>query len=367
MISSRCNDPIVYAGDTKTLTDLRRVLKEELESQLLLDSNLFDVWINEDAPPAEGSADSWEKCLQEVMSADIVLVLYNGNAGWAKEKGDVGICHAELQAALSAAPAKVYVIELPLGRLGKGPARSRNERFRQYVSTQTRFRGAVCETGDDVITRCKEALRDAVVDMVRLGGRETRKGQYARGTSLDWSRLNFQQRRASLCSIVRDCLNSRAGAEEEKNSVFIRIAGRQILALCDGIPGPMTVASAREMVGQPFLRDYESADLLKGERGGPIHLIACHRSVTEAQAAKQLGFPDATIVSPAFGVYVADNIQKIQMVFIANCRDETSTRHGVQRFFEWLEQSGEAKLLSDRAASRARIVQAIAAERALTA
>jgi len=129
----------------------------------------------------------------------------------------------------------------------------------------------------------------------------------------------------------------------------------------------MTVASAREMVGQPFLRDYESADLLKGERGGPIHLIACHRSVTEAQAAKQLGFPDATIVSPAFGVYVADNIQKIQMVFIANCRDETSTRHGVQRFFEWLEQSGEAKLLSDRAASRARIVQAIAAERALTA
>jgi hypothetical protein len=124
----------------------------------------------------------------------------------------------------------------------------------------------------------------------------------------------------------------------------------------------MTVAAAREMVGQPSLRDHALADAVKGKRGGPVHLIACHRSITESQASRHLGFPDATVVSTSFGVYVADNIQKIQVVFIANCRDETSTRQGVQRVFDWLEQSGEGVLLRDRALSRARIVRAIAKE-----
>jgi len=82
--------------------------------------------------------------------------------------------------------------------------------------------------------------------------------------------------------------------------------------------------------------------------------------VTETQAVRQLGFPDATVVRPPFGVYIADSIQKIQMVFIGTCRDETSTRHGVQRFFEWLEQSGEGELLALRACARARVVQEIA-------
>ena len=75
-----------------------------------------------------------------------------------------------------------------------------------------------------------------------------------------------------------------------------------------------------------------------------------------------LGFPDATIVSPPFGVYVADKIQKIQLVFLANCRDDTAVRHGVQRFFDWLEQSNEGLLLQKRAAARARIIRIIADE-----
>jgi len=68
------------------------------------------------------------------------------------------------------------------------------------------------------------------------------------------------------------------------------------------------------------------------------------------------------VVTTPFGVYVADNIQKIQLVLIGNCRDESNTRHGVQRFFEWLEQTGEGDELSVRAAARARIVKAIAKE-----
>ena len=93
---------------------------------------------------------------------------------------------------------------------------------------------------------------------------------------------------------------------------------------------------------------------------GPAHVIACQKSVTENQAVNLLGFPDATIVTTAFGIYVADNIQKIQLILLANCRDESSTRYGVQRFFDWLARSGEAKFLAARARGRSTIITAIA-------
>lgn len=83
MISSRCTDQIGFRGASATLSDVRRALKTELEAEPLLGSTLFEVWINEDAPPAPGTDDSWNFCMQQVRSADVVLVLYNGISGWA--------------------------------------------------------------------------------------------------------------------------------------------------------------------------------------------------------------------------------------------------------------------------------------------
>lgn len=60
MISSRCNDPLLFRGKPSTLTDVRLALKTALEQQLLFETQLYEVWINEDAPPAEGSADAWK-------------------------------------------------------------------------------------------------------------------------------------------------------------------------------------------------------------------------------------------------------------------------------------------------------------------
>jgi len=82
------------------------------------------------------------------------------------------------------------------------------------------------------------------------------------------------------------------------------------------IPAAFTVTSAREMVGRPFLRDLERTDLLKKAQG-PLHLIACHRGATETQARAMLGFPDAIVVSDLFGIYVADEVQKVQFAFLA--------------------------------------------------
>jgi hypothetical protein len=247
MISSRCNDPIPFGGAPSTLSAVRLRMKQELEQVALLDSRLFDVWINEDAAPAEGTADSWDACLKQVREADIVLVLYNGSAGWAKEGGDVGICHAELQTALATGGAKIRLIQLPL----------------------------------------------------HVG---------------------------------------------------------------HAVPDALSVPAALESVGQPFLSDHQHLGFLDGARLGPVHLFVCHQGVTASQARRLLGFPDATIVQAPFGVYVADRVQKIQLVFITQCRDETSARYGVQRLFDWLDQTQEDGLLAERAAARKRIVKAIAKE-----
>ena len=66
----------------------------------------------------------------------------------------------------------------------------------------------------------------------------------------------------------------------------------------------MTDLPAKELVGQPFLRDYLLEPFLKSKRGGPLHIIACHKTATESHAAKLLGFLDATLVTAPFGVFV---------------------------------------------------------------
>jgi len=104
MISSRCKDFFPGPGG-RNLSDIRADLKKEIESSSVLGRQIFDVWINEDAPPAEGRDDSWDHCLAQVKDCDILIVLSNGNAGWAKSGSDIGICHAEFMLGLAISPA----------------------------------------------------------------------------------------------------------------------------------------------------------------------------------------------------------------------------------------------------------------------
>jgi len=100
MLSSRCNDRFPTDSD-QTLSNIREQLKREIEGTKLFGKQVFEVWINEDAPPADGMQDSWDACLQAVRDCDVLLVLSNGNAGWASGDGDIGICHAEYMEGLA--------------------------------------------------------------------------------------------------------------------------------------------------------------------------------------------------------------------------------------------------------------------------
>ena len=218
------------------------------------------------------------------------------------------------------------------------------------------------KTESDLKARVFEALHDAVVNLVQKGVRDASRGRFHGGAALDWERLDFETRRHQMRSIVRDSLQGRSGSKREADYDVVLVGGQKILLVVDAVPAAMSISAAREKVGQPFLHDHLLASSIGGSRGGPVHMIACQKSVTEAQALRMLGFPDATVVSAPFGIYVADGIQRIQLVLISGCRDESTTRHGVQRFFDWLEQTGEDTLLAQRAMSRAKIVATIAGE-----
>lgn len=362
MISSRCLDYFPLGQNKTRLSDVRKELKAEIEAIKVCGKNVFDVWINEETPPQGGTWDSWDVCMQAVKNCDIMLVISNGNAGWADSEGDIGICHAELMTGVSMAPAKIRLVALSNVEITQDAAGTRNQRFQDYVQKQNLFRGGTVTTVADLKTRTNEALHEALIALAQAGVREASKGKFHCGEALEWSRLDFKARQEEMCRVLRTAICQRAGTVREENHIIVKIAGADIVLIPNAIPAAITIAPAKELVGQPFLYDHILSSFLNKKRGGPVHIIGCHKTATESQAIKLLGFPDATVVTAPFGVFVADNVQKVQFAFIVNCRDDATTRHGVQRFFEWLTQTGEDKLLAERARAHARIVSAIAKE-----
>ena len=361
MLSSRCNDAFPN-GATTTLSSIRIDLKKEIEEMQVAGKKAFEVWINEDTSPQSAAVDSWNVCMQAVKDCDVLIVLSNGNAGWATAGGSVGICHAEMMTGLSLSPGKVRLIDLGKVPLTNDAQGQRNERFQKEVDRQSLFRGGNVSTVAALNARVKEALHDAVIALTQAGVRDASKGTGHSGAALEWSLLDYEDRSDAMKVVVRNALLGQPGTKEDAGNLLLKMAKKDVLVVLHALPAAFTIGAAREKVGQPFLRDYQRAAALKAKRGGPFHLIACQKTISESQAINLLGFPDAVHVDAPFGRYVADRTQKIQFAFLTKCRDETSTRHGVQRFMEWLEQTGEIDRLTGRALARARIVQAIAKE-----
>jgi hypothetical protein len=367
MISSRCDDKFPSSrGNSRSLTAIRKVLKQHIEDEQIFGVASFEVWINEYTPSQSGKTDSWETCLNAARKCDIFIALYNGNAGWArKEDSDIGICHAELKTALDHAPGKVFSISIAEKDHIATLTSPIHKRFQEFFASQNLFRGGGVHNEAELGERVRQTMQEAVVSLARQGVREASRGRYHMGEALDWSRLDCSRRQEIMVAVLRDALGERADGNTkiDAQAAVLKIGNEKVSFIVSGIPAALSVAAAREMVGQPFLRDHRHQELLnKNKSKGPVHIVGCHRAITEAQALRILGFPDATVISAPFGIYTVDDIQKIQMVFITNCRDETTTRHGLQRFFEWLEQTGEDKNLVKRATSRKKIVDALASE-----
>jgi len=382
MISSRCEDPIRLHGETKKYTDLRREIKEAVEAEELFGEQLFEVWINEEGLPQPGSKNATEGCLQKVDKADILIALYNGDAGWAETKEDNGICHEELARALSTEPAKARLIQVKTGATKRKPdpdGAARNQRFAEYIERTRLFRNSPkAKNGDEAKELFLKTLHEAVIAMAQQAKQQSKEGVYYLGAALDWSLLDFSGRKNAMEGVIHDYLEARAYIVSRcpDCGLFIRMTGsireeevkeHKVLALFHAIPSAMSVAAAREMVGRPFYRDYEYSDYLTNENGnliaiGPIHFIGCHKNVTDTQVRNLVGHPDIILITAPFGVYMADTVQHTQIIFLAGCCDGTYTRNALGRFFEWLNRSGKSSMLVTSAESRAKIVSVIAKE-----
>jgi len=124
-----------------------------------------------------------------------------------------------------------------------------------------------------------------------------------------------------------------------------------------------SLGHAAECIGLRIC-DHLRADKPITSSPGIVHLIASYliasfKGVTDNQASKTIGTPDTMTVASDFGVYAADHVQQIQMIFLANCADSVAVAIAVRRLHEWLQQTGEIEHLVNRAKGRRSILNAI--------
>lgn len=360
MLSSRADQAKIQDVDGKvvSLSVVRKRIKKLLQAEKVGGKPIFEVWINEEEE-GDGAANSWDECINQAQKCDLFIALYNGDPGWQRDhssQSGIGICHAEFQAAHEQAPAKVKVL-----RIGKpNPETQAEVKFHEAILKANSFDSFVSRSAQELEERTINVARELLLRAAHAGCRELKQSGPNMGEALEWSRLNYAQRaeqiRLSLSKSLRERSNVK-GAETIEDRIVVSLDNTPVLFVCHAVPAAFGISAAREMVGQPFLKDHDFIKALgKTKAAGPIHLIGCSKTVTENQAISLLGFPDAMIVTGAFGIYVADRIQKIQLCLIPNCRDASSTRHNLQRFFEWLEGSDELQDMVARARSRRSIV-----------
>ena len=357
MLSSRGDNALIIneEGEDVPFSVVRRLIKKRLNAEKVAGKAIFEVWINEEEN-GDGAENSWEECMIQAEKCDLFISIYNGHAGWQRDGSGIGICHAEFDTASAVAPAKVKVLRIANPIVES----SADKRFEGALKKTNSFDSFVSEHAKELEDRVVSIAGDLLFKAAHAGCREFKQSGPNMGEALEWSRLNYAQRAEQIRLSLAESLLEKSkakGAGEIEGGVVVSLDNTRVLFVCHAVPAAFGISAAREMVGQPFLKDHEFIKSLgKIKAAGPIHLIGCSKTVTENQAISLLGFPDAIIVPGGFGIYVADRVQKIQLCLIPNCRDASSARHNLQRFFEWLEGSDELQEMVARAKSRRSIV-----------
>lgn len=370
LLSSRNKDRIPNGkGAAVKLADVRKRLQSELNQLEIFGHPVLEVWINETAGAESGDQDTWDHCMEEVDRADVMIVIYNGEAGWGTDTGEVGICHAEMRRALDRAPSKLRVIALSfdsdpkLELISPDVAARRNASNLSFQKEVAGFFNDMAEDAASLERAVQLAVVKAVVDLAKTGSEEGRRGRYHLGAPLDWSRLSYPDRKQEMEQVVRRYLTGvrkAVGPVDSPEPLRLSLAGQKVLVSTYAVPAGFGIAEARELVGRPYLRDHKLPFTELNGAVGPVHVIACHKNCTESQINSFMGHPDVFVVQAPFGFFVADLVSFVQTFFLVSCRDETSTRVALRRMFDWIEQSGELSRIVARGRSRRAILEAIA-------
>jgi hypothetical protein len=289
MISSRCRDgfPLSDPG-ARELSAIREQLKREIEALQIFGMSIYEVWINELATE-DYSLTAWDHCIKESQDCDVFIALYNGNAGWPDEHGTTGICHAEFMTAYNTAPGKVFVVNIFESGLPQSPKKTHDIHFQNYIRHLKRFDARVGDHEPQLLDAVRRTVAEATIKLAHRGVRDASRGTSYVGPALDWSRQNYGDRILSMRAAALAGMGKGKSLKSNESNLMKRaIGGQEVLFVVNAIPDAMSVSAARELVGQPHLMDHTLLGDLARLQGGPIHLIACHKNVTEAQAIRML-------------------------------------------------------------------------------
>ncbi len=363
MISSRSRSPVF--DPPIPLQQLRERLRAFIEGELTLGGEaIFEVWICED-DTGSGIDSWWEESKSQIRKADLVLILYTGEAGSKIRGRGIGICHAELFEAAKFSREKI----LPIVTLAPPPysEATHDRAFQDYVEQLNPWPNAPADEAQ-LQEVCTAIIRKRVVDLTKRAVVRRRGASFDLGNALDWSKLDFRARKERIEDVLKrflvtDMAGRPVRLPSRRESIIADLWNTPVCWHVHGIPAATSIAAAREMVGQPFLDDHLSAKVLKKNQAtGPVHIVGCHKGITESQALRIRGVSDCTLVKTDFGIYLADDVLKVQVFFLANCRDVTATQSAVTEMFQWLDSAEESDDVAQRAAARTRILAAIARE-----
>jgi hypothetical protein len=352
-ISSRVNSVLTGLPGQHTLTELRRFLCAELQKQVFLGEQVLEVLINEETFTGALNQNAFDNCMRELRSANIVIILYNGEAGWAiaGSTSANGICHEEALVAMSEFSEMSYVIDLrafaTLPETGDAAVANANfskdmtDAFPTIVAIPANnFEELQAGTLSQAQRLIWNALNKAMTTQKQIV-----KGSGVFGATLDWSKMTYAERKASL--------------EKQLSAVFDPLAGfEQVFKRFHGIPDNMSVADARNMIGRPFLSehtDIQDSNL----KSGIIHFVAVYGNITEGQAKGLVGYPDLTVIKATFGLYLWEKNIHIQIFFVKGCINPQMIKTRFSEVTNWIKGSREEANILSRAASRFAILDTI--------
>jgi len=357
MLSSRC-DTCFPDVDGKPLTEIRRELKSHLQQAFFFDMPLFEVWINEDEPAVPTDVTTLERCTREAREADIVIVLWNGSAGFIDTDAGIGICHAEAAAAMNHSPSKVVVIKLASDN-HRNPPRQADTNFNDFMQRKRVFRKSASNERE-LRMAVETVLREAVVNLAIRGNVSARHGASDSGQALAWKVLDQVARADRMAATMRAYFKESPCATARGEDLFLQLESVPVLLRFHGLAESSSNASAREKVGKPFLQDRDLVQTIGQDEGGPFHIIACYRDVTRKQAEWYFSHDDVNMFELDCGILISDRVHHSQIALLRQCFDETTTTHRVQQFMDWLNINRERHGLDWRALARANVSRKLA-------
>lgn len=332
---------------------LRQHLKNNLEEEIFLGERIIKVIMNEEGFEQDFTKDAFDSCLSNVEKSDVVVVLYNGDAGWApdKDKHANGICHEEYLKAVLDHPSMTFGINLTSyfsKAKYKVEQEKRNKLFQADIDSYYRFKEySEAKTVEDlqksILTLIKGYIQSSI-DKAFSAKRDMDVTNTVFGKTLDWSKLNYSQRNDEIVALTEKAFEDLLD---------------DTITMCHSIPDNMSVSDARNFIGRPFLREH--LELIKSPRvkKGVVHIVGVYGSATEGQVKNLIGYPDLTAIKGSFGYYVWDQTTQIQMFFLLKCINPSTIRTRKQQVANWLKSSKELNNVNKRASARYNILEAI--------